>query len=257
MSRPTNGEAALLAKNLAVNCGFAVFPCRADKSPACPHGFRDASHDPAAILQLWHRWPGELIGIATGVVSQIWVVDIDVKHPESCNWWHGNHQRLLPTRTYATRSGGVHLHFRDGHGIGCTTGRICKGVDTRGDGGYAIYWFAAGLACHDQSPPAHWPVWLRDALALPSRSVGTASYRTHAELESAAVTGIVRCVAQARVGERNAVLFWATCRLAERGISHLEAEAMLLPIAIGIGLSDLEARRTIASAQRRPGRTAA
>jgi hypothetical protein len=54
------------------------FPCRADKSPACPHGFRDASRDPAAILQLWHRFPGPLIGIATGAVSGVWVVDVSM-----------------------------------------------------------------------------------------------------------------------------------------------------------------------------------
>jgi hypothetical protein len=50
-------EACATAINLAGNAGYSVFPCRADKSPACPHGFRDASRDPAAILQLWHHWP--------------------------------------------------------------------------------------------------------------------------------------------------------------------------------------------------------
>jgi len=179
------------------------------------------------------------------------VVDIDVKHPEGCEWWRGNYQRLLTTRTYATRSGGVHLHYRDGHGIGCTTGRICKGVDTRGDGGYAVYWFAAGLACHDQSPPAPWPVWLRDALTPPSRSVVTASHRTHAAPEDAAVAGIVRRIAEAREGERNAVLFWAACRLLERGMRQRDVETLLIPAAISIGLTEGEARRTITSAQRR------
>jgi hypothetical protein len=251
MSAVDHDDACAIAQNLARNAGCAVFPCRADKSPACPHGFRNASRDPAAILRLWHRWPGELIGVATGTISQLWVVDIDVKHPEGCDWWRTNHHRLLPTRTYATRSGGIHLHYRDGHGIGCTTGRICKGVDTRGDGGYAIYWFAAGFVCHDQSPPAPWPVWLRGALTMPSRSVVPASQRGPAVQGNAAVTGIVRRITEAREGERNALLFWAACRLAQRGISQREVEALLLPIAISIGLSDPEARRTIASAQRR------
>jgi hypothetical protein len=244
-------EACTLAINLARCAGYSVFPCRDDKSPACPHGFHDASRDPAAILQLWHRWPGGLIGIATGVASGIWVVDIDVKHPEACTWWRTNHPRLLPTRTYQTRSGGLHLYYRDGDGIGCTTGRICKGIDTRGDGGYVIYWFSSGLTCHDQSPPAPWPAWLRDALTPPPRPAVAPLHRTHPEH---AVAGIVRRVAEARNGERNTLLFWAACRLLERGMHLRDVEALLLPAAVNIGLTEFEARRTINSAQ---GRNAA
>jgi hypothetical protein len=245
----TSDEACRLAINLAHNAGYAVFPCRTDKSPACPHGFKDASRDPTTILQLWHRWPGELIGIATGSVSLLWVLDVDQKHHTAWEWWQTNHYRLLPTRTYATRSGGLHLYFRDGDGIGCTTGRICRGVDTRGDGGYAIYWFATGLACHDHSRPASWPAWLRNALSPPRPTVATNT--THTMRGEAAVAGIVRCVAEACEGERNAVLFWAACRLLERGMRPREVEALLVPAAVGAGLSDIEARRTITSAQGR------
>ena len=245
-------EACRLAINLARNAGFAVFPCRDDKSPACPHGFKDASRDPTAILRLWHRWPGELVGIATGNVSQVWVLDIDQKHHTAWDWWRANHHRLLPTRVYQTRSGGLHLYFRDGTGTSCTTGRICRGVDTRGDGGYVVYWFAAGLTCHDHSPPAPWPAWLRAALSPPGPTAAVP--RTHPAPAETAVAGIVRRVAEAHEGERNAVLFWAACRLLERGMRQRDIEALLIPTALSIGLSEVEARRTIASAQ---GRAAA
>jgi len=243
-------ETCQSAINLARNAGYAVFPCRLDKSPACPHGFQDASRDPSVILRLWDRWPGELTGIATGAVSQLWVLDVDVKHPEGCDWWHASHHRLLPTRTFATRSGGLHLHYRDGDGVGCTTGRICKGIDTRGDGGYAIYWFSAGLSCHDHSPPAPWPAWLRAALLPPPRPT-MAAHPLHAVPGETAVAGIVRRVAQAREGERIAVLYWAACRLLERGMRPREVERLLLPIAKGVGLPDIEARKTIGSAMGR------
>jgi hypothetical protein len=52
-----NDEVCRMAISLARCAGYATFPCRTDKTPATPHGFHDASHDPAAILQLWHRWP--------------------------------------------------------------------------------------------------------------------------------------------------------------------------------------------------------
>jgi hypothetical protein len=245
-------EACTIAISLARNAGYSVFPCRPDKAPSCPHGFHEASRDPAVILRLWHRWPGELIGVATGAPSGIWVVDVDVKHPEACDWWRANHHRLLPTRTYATRSTGLHLYYRDGEGIGCTTGRICRGVDTRGDRGYAVYWFAAGLPCHDHSPPARWPTWLRAALSPPPRPAMT-QHRVGVPAETA-VTSIVRRVAEAREGERNAVLFWAACRLLERGMRQNEVEALLVPAAVDVGLSEAEARRTITSAR---GRAAA
>ncbi len=66
------------AQALARNCGYKVFPCRVhDKRPTCPHGFRQASNDPAEIARLWRRYPGGLIGIATGQASGIDVLDID------------------------------------------------------------------------------------------------------------------------------------------------------------------------------------
>jgi hypothetical protein len=68
------------------------------------------------------------------------------------------------------------------------------------------------------------------------------------------VAGIVRRVAEAREGERNAMLFWAACRLLERGMRRIDVEALLISTAVSIGLSDIEVRRTIASAQ---GRAAA
>jgi hypothetical protein len=244
-------EACALAINLARNANYATFPCRNDKAPACPRGFKDASRDPAAILSLWYHWPGELIGIATGAVSRIWVVDVDVKHREGRDWWRANHPRLLPTRTYETRSGGLHLFYRDGDGIGCTTGRICRGIDTRGDGGYVILWFAAGLACHDQSPPAPWPAWLRTAMAPPPRPAMVLRRTQTVVPAETAVAGIVRRVAEAREGERNSVLFWAACKLLDRGTRLRDIEALLIPTAVGIGLSDIEVRRTITSAQGR------
>ena len=256
----TLGEACRLAQNLAHNCDFAVFPCHSapdnkalDKTPTRPkrdggEGFKDASADPDRIAWLWRKWPGELIGVATGAVSQLWVLDIDVKHPEACNWWRANHPKLLPTRAYETRSGGIHLHYRDGIGIGCTTSRISKGIDTRGDGGYAIHWFAAGFGCHDHSPPAPWPQWLHDALAPPPPPEPRHAGPPAAE---AAIAGIVRRVATAAEGQRNTVVFWAACRLLERGLRHAEVEALLLHTARATGLPDSEIRRTITSAQGR------
>ena len=43
-----------------------VFPCLANKKPATPHGFKDATADPAAIGELWRSHWGPLVGLPTG-----------------------------------------------------------------------------------------------------------------------------------------------------------------------------------------------
>lgn len=62
------------------------------------------------------------------------------------------------------------------------------------------------------------------------------------------VAGILVTLASQGEGNRNNMLFWGAHRLVEQAIPHSDAEALLLPIALAIGLSDAEAARTISSA---------
>ena len=154
-------EVAEIAKNLALNCAYRVFPCRTeDKRPATPHGFKDSECEPAAIARLWRRFPGGLIGVETGERSGVSILDIDVKHDPARAWWHQNAARLPLTRAYRTRSGGLHLVFRHVPGVRNVEGKPIQGVDVRGQGGYFIFWFATGLECVDHAPTAPWPAWL-------------------------------------------------------------------------------------------------
>jgi hypothetical protein len=251
-----NDDVMRIAQNLTRNAGWSVFPCSESKAPARPKsqsgtGFRDACTDSARVIEMWRRWPGPLIGIATGGVSGIDVLDIDVKHQTAMDWWAVASKRVPPTRTYRTRSGGLHAYFQHAAGICNTQSKLALGVDTRGDGGYVIYWFSAGFECLDQSPPAPWPDWLRECLLWqpPKVVLPDVSRPEHADR---AIDGVLRQVAHAREGERNAVLFWAACRLAERvkagRIGQAEATALLVANAGAIGLTAVEAQRTVASA---------
>jgi hypothetical protein len=158
MPEPGHNEVAALARNLARNCGFAVFPCHGDKSSATPYGFKDATAD--AITALWRRYPGPLIGIATGEISGIDALDLDVKHDAARAWWLAHRVQMPPTRTFRTRSGGVHFYFRHAPDVRNSAGKIALGVDVRGSGGFVISWFAAGLPCLNHVPPVPWPEWL-------------------------------------------------------------------------------------------------
>ena len=56
--------------------GFPVFPCKGDKTPACRHGFHDATTDPDKIRRLFARTDAELIGLPTGKASGLLVLSL-------------------------------------------------------------------------------------------------------------------------------------------------------------------------------------
>jgi hypothetical protein len=119
--------------------GRAVFFCHEDKTPACPHGFKDAARDPVVLRELYRRHLGALVAVVAGEVSGIDIFDIDRKHPEAVQWWRENRHRVPQTRVHRTRSGGLHVVFRHHHGLRCWTARPVVGIDGRSTGGYIIW----------------------------------------------------------------------------------------------------------------------
>jgi hypothetical protein len=159
---------ALAAARVLGRMGYACFPCKPDKTPATPNGFKDATPDPEGIEQLWRRHPAVLVGVATGEMSGVAVLDIDLgKHPEAAAWWEMQQDWLLPARMHRTRSGGLHLLYRHRPGLRCSAGLINRGVDVRADRGYIIWWPAAGLEVIADPGLQPWPEWLMPLLAPP------------------------------------------------------------------------------------------
>lgn len=160
---PQANPVAAYAQKLARH-GLKVFPCQQDKRPTCKWG-ELASSCPESIPMLWRTYPGPLIGVMTGAVSGFDVLDLDWGkggddfHQEHCS-------RLTGTRTHRTRSGGLHLLFKHREGMRNSASRIAPGVDVRADGGYVVWWPAAGLEIVDRSPAQQWPAWLAE-LAQP------------------------------------------------------------------------------------------
>lgn len=240
--------ASALADALALaEYGLAVFPCLPSKAPACPQGFKRASRDPAAVRELWRRWPSSLIGIATGIPSGLAVLDIDAGKGGGA-WWAAHRAALPETRTIRTRSGGLHLWFRHLPGLRCSAGTIAPGVDVRAEGGYVIAWHRAGLPVLRDAAPAAWPAGLISPAAKPSiRRTDPPRVPDDAQLAA-----LLRFLAAAGEGERNKRLFWAGCRMAgmvaSRFMTRGEAESLLLPAGRMLGLSELETGRTVRSA---------
>jgi hypothetical protein len=120
--------------------GLAVFPCRPrDKRPATAHGCKDATGDVITIQTWWQENPNYNIGIATGVVSGIFVVDVDDAEAE-LKRLEAEHGELPQTVEVITgREDGRHLYFKCPNAlIGNTAGKIAEGIDTRGEGGYVL-----------------------------------------------------------------------------------------------------------------------
>jgi hypothetical protein len=243
--------------------GYAVFPCKPDKTPATPHGFKDATRDHAGIEELWRRYPGVLVGVATGEASGIAVLDVDLaKHPEAQAWWEVHQAQLVPVRMHRTRSGGLHLICRHRPGLRCSAGLINRGIDVRADGGYIVWWPAAGLEVIADPGIKPWPEWLAveppPVVLAPSIAQRALAVRQH-DLRPALhrTLGIIRTVAFADEGSRNKLLFWASRRTRDLVVAgELDHDAgmqvldALRQAAAQVGLSQSEIDRTITSAMR-------
>src|SRR5262249_25070050 len=234
---------------------LAVFPCARNKKPCTPHGFHDATKDAATLQELWRRHAGTRVGVRTGEASNIAVLDIDAEHAAAKQWWANNRHRLLPTRAHRTPGGGLHLIFAHAEGLRCSTGKLARGVDVKAEGGYAIWWPAAGLPVLHDAAPAPWPDWLRAQLKPPappppSRRVIPDDRR---------LCQLLRRVATAHEGERNDIAYWASCRFSEMVatglISTREAEALIIDAAMAAGLPRGEAIATARSGLRIAGRS--
>ncbi|WP_158553239.1 bifunctional DNA primase/polymerase [Mesorhizobium denitrificans] len=129
--------------------GFPVFPVNPQtNSPLTKNGFYDATTDPAQIKQSWDWTPDAMIGIPTGAVSGVWVLDLD--RPKEGNQVDGveEFEKLLRqynadpiiTHTVVSAHGGRHLYFAydPAHPIRGWTNLDKKHIDTRGDGNYII-----------------------------------------------------------------------------------------------------------------------
>jgi len=81
--------------------------------------------------------------------------------------------------------------------------------------------------------------------AQPAVSVAPASSKRATPKRVAA---LLRTVASAHNGQRNATLYWAAMRMAEYDMDHAKAAHELLDAALSTGLPEAEAGRTICSA---------
>ena len=256
-------DLAAAARSLAAS-GVPVFPCESDgKRPLTRRGFLDATSDLAQVAAWWSRTPEANIGLPTGAVSGVVVVDVDVHGPVDGRvaWRRASEAGLVDGAGLLVRTptGGAHAYFPATSGTVQRSWQAANaGVDFRGDGGYIIAppshrtidgtvrrYEIADIAAHSVGPVD--AARLRDFLdprpAAPSRNSDAVTATVDAERLAA-------WVASRGEGERNRGLFWAACRLAENGTPPTDALDALGPAAAQTGLSEREITTTVRSAYR-------
>lgn len=117
--------------------GIPVFPCLpGEKTPACAHGFHDATTDISIIDAWWTDEPRLNVAFCPHMAG-LAIIDPDGVEGEAA-WanWQIEHGELPPTYTVQTPRGGRHLYYR---GIlPPTQSKLGLHVDTRGVGSYAL-----------------------------------------------------------------------------------------------------------------------
>jgi hypothetical protein len=253
---PTLPEAAV---ELAVR-GWPVHPLLPrSKKPASAHGKDDATTDPAVVATWWAAQPDCNIGIA--VPRGYVVIDDDPRNgaARTLEELQVKAGALPPTLTALSGRGeGLHRWYRAPSGE--LRGELGPGLDVKlGGAGYVV----APPSLHpDTGQPYRW-LELAPIAALPwswAALLRKAPPKQRVYTGQAAgggpVTALVRSVANATQGERNRLLFWAACRLAEKALDpaeYADAEAQLEAAAVGAGLTQGEVRATLRSARTRGG----
>ncbi len=249
--------------------GMQIFPLAwGQKVPVRgSHGCRDGSSDSDVARARWKRWPGSNIAASTGARSGFWALDVDAHHDGDMSLaeLEAEHGNLPLTIMASTPHGGTHRYWKwpaAGPEIRNSAGRVAVGIDVRGEGGSVVLppsvladgrryrWVRNGVRAFADAP-----AWLL-ALAVPPPPAPRPDSKplngdVSAYVASAAAAELSE-LEGAREGTRNAVLNCVAFNLGQfvkaGALPEAWAREQLETRAVAIGLSTIEARRTIDSA---------
>ena len=262
LTRVSDAPLPLAAREFAT-AGVPLFPCApGDKRPLTERGFHDATTDPGQVAAWWRQHPSANIGVPTGAVSGVVVVDIDVHGPVSgFDAFRRAHEAGLVggwQLLVSTPSGGMHAYYPATAGLSQRSWQAAHaGIDFRGDGGYIIappstINRGAGRAGYRVRHVSTDRVEALDSARLRDflDPRPTPAPRPAGQRQNISAERLAAWVAGRSEGERNRGLFLAACRLAENGTAPADTYAVLGPAAEHVGLTAREVSATIRSAYR-------
>ncbi|MGE5147630.1 MAG: bifunctional DNA primase/polymerase [Candidatus Eiseniibacteriota bacterium] len=154
--------------------GWSVVPVRPhDKRPLIEwERYQRELASPATVAEWYKRWPDANVGVVTGEISNLVVIDIDPHHGGDDSARRLEHQfgPFPATVEAVTGGGGRHLYFAHPLGLVRNRAALAQGIDLRGDGGYVVappsvhpsgrsYAWRPGHSPAEMTPAA-FPPWL-------------------------------------------------------------------------------------------------
>jgi len=265
LSRQNPNEPLIVAARALASAGIPVFPCvPRGKRPMTEHGFRDATTSLDQVSAWWREQPAANIGMPTGWVSGVVVVDVDVHGPVNGFKAYNRAARAGLVSGWQvlveTPSGGMHAYFPTADAEQRCWQSATSGIDFRGDGGYVVV--PPSIVAVDGTPKTY---QVQATVTKGNNPVDSARLRAfldprHAPIQArrgpsrvagrADVERLASWVAERAEGERNQGLFWASCRLAESGLPMNDALDVLTEAASRAGLDEREITTTVRSAYR-------
>lgn len=226
---------------------FKIFPAAAKDHPLVK--WRTESSDDPEIHKAWtdlFRGKMKYWCVPTGPINDLLVLDVDLKG----NGFETLKKYSMPqTTTQRTASGGMHYLFRypkDGHRYGNRV-QFDNGLDTRGDGGY-IVWYGADIGIISDSP-----AWV-SAAARSVQDQATSeipTFKVDPAIAIKLVQASLESIREAPMGESNDILNRESFRLgqliASGSITREYAFEALLRAAKERGKPEYEAKATINS----------
>lgn len=187
-SDPTAEGDVVAAALAAVARGWSVIPVRArDKRPLIAWQEHQQRRADAEQVRAWYaEWPNANLGIVTGAVSGLVVIDVDPKHGGEASLadLERRHGPLPRTVEAVSGGGGRHLYFAHPGGHVTNRAGMAPGIDVRGDGGMIVappsvhpsgarYVWKAGRA-PDELTLAPLPGWLLNTFVATNTHPGHA-----------------------------------------------------------------------------------
>ena len=259
--------AALDAAIGYIGRGWHVFPCwPRTKRPACAHGLRDATLDLATAGAWFSR--GYNVAVATGQVSGVVVVDVDVRHGGTVAALERRFGPLPRTPRAVSGGGGLHLWFRAPAFETRANTQVMDGVELKGDRGSITAppsMHASGRRyawVREMSPDDLALADLPDAIAqlarrrppTPVRPVAAVGDTRMSRWAESALEREVEVLASTANGTRNAATNRAAYLMGQlvgaRALSEEHVAITLLEAAVSTGLPEFEARAAIRSGLR-------
>jgi hypothetical protein len=144
------------------------------KHPRTQHGYKDATTDEAIIRTWWIKYPSANLGIATGAISNLLVLDVDAKIGglESLRGLEDRYGSLEIHRQVASGGGGKHFYFQSqGLQIKCKI-KILPGIDVIGESGSivappSVHVSGKRYTWANELPIQRMPQWLITLIADP------------------------------------------------------------------------------------------